>query len=678
MSELLFRPVSSLIKLTKTAGDALNRLKIRSICDLLLHKPHSYIDRVLQPDLSKLEHHQHIVADVVIKDIELPKHRRPTKIYVENNTGSLTLIFFNKIHPYIFSKLRIGSKITIEGKVEFNDFYYQISHPEFIWNSQTKKQLEPIYPLTYGLNNKQLHDYILKAVKIVDDLHISTDGEYASDFANAIKSIHLTNNHEEISKATAFLAKMELLSNQLMLAKIRSGNNAKRGISFSKARKLQDDVLKKIGFTLSEGQDHVIEEIEQDQSSNTRMTRMLQGDVGSGKTLVALMTILNVAEKNIQSALMAPTDLLATQHYNFFSRALSETGIEIALLTSKTRQKQRKEILEKLSNGEIIILIGTHSLFQSKVQFHNLGYIIIDEQHKFGVEQRSELLKKAECPDMLVMTATPIPRSLTMTLFGDMAVSKLTSKPSCRPEITTLIKHSSRSVEIIESIKRKMDNGERVYWICPLIEQQSEEEKLEAERFEAADATSRFLYFKELFGDNVGLVHGKMQADEKDSAMQKFKDGEISMLVSTTVIEVGIDVPEATIIVIENAERFGLAQLHQLRGRVGRGSLPSFCILIYAAASEVARERLNIMKSSNDGFFIAEKDLLLRGGGEILGTKQSGAQEFRFADITQNINLLVQCNEKANSIIKHSSIDKSLELISRIFTRNSENAGSIA
>ncbi|MBP7189776.1 MAG: ATP-dependent DNA helicase RecG [Rickettsiaceae bacterium] len=672
MSELLFKPVSSLIKLTKTAHEALTRLKIRSTSDLLLHKPHSYIDRDLKPNLSNLQPQQHIVTDVIIKDIEMPKNRKPMKIYVENNTGSITLVFFNKIHPYIFSKLRIGTKITIEGKVEFNDFYYQIAHPEFIWNPQTKKELEPIYPLTYGLNNKQLHDYILRAILLIDNLPMNASGEYGENFVKAMKMIHSPNNHEEISRATAFLAEVELLSNQLMLAKARKENNARRGISFPKAENLQNAALQKIGFTLSNGQRHVIDEIEEDQSSSTRMTRMLQGDVGSGKTLVALLTILNVAAKNMQSALMAPTDLLASQHYNFFTKALDGSGIEVALLTSKTKAKQKKEILEKLEAGEILILIGTHSLFQNKVQFNDLGYIIIDEQHKFGVEQRAELLKKAKCPDMLVMTATPIPRSLTMTLFGDMSVSKLTSKPSCRPEIITLLKHSSKSVEIIKSIKRKMDCGERVYWICPLIEQQSEEESLEG-RLEAADSISRFLYFKEVFGDKVGLVHGKMQSDEKDSTMQKFKNGEISMLVSTTVVEVGIDVPEATIIVIENAERFGLAQLHQLRGRVGRGSLSSFCILIYAAASSIARERLNIMKSSTDGFFIAEQDLLLRGGGEILGTKQSGAQEFHFADISHNVNLLVRCNEKANNIIKECIIDKSLEFISRIFTQNLEN-----
>lgn len=659
----LFNPVSSLLTLKPLTIKALARLKIHSISDLLLHKPHNYIEKKLSPDLSRLEHGQYIITTVTIKDIVSPKRRgAPIKIYAENNTGGITLIFFNKIPSFIFARMRLGSQITVEGKAELNDFYYQISHPEFIWNmNATGTNIEPIYPLTYGINNKQLHNYILKAMELLHHLCYNTGSKFIRDLVKALDDTH---SPIALPDATTIqtLAELELLANQLTLAQIRKKQHLERGSSFRKASALQETILAKLGFTLSPGQQTVIAEIEEEQEASIRMTRMLQGDVGSGKTLVALMTILNVANANKQSALMAPTDLLATQHYNFFAKALSEHNIEIALLTSKTKAKDRKIILEKLASGEILILIGTHSLFQDKVQFLNLSYIIIDEQHKFGVEQRLDLLKKAHNPDLLVMTATPIPRSLTMTLFGDMTVSRLTSKPQNRPEITTIVKHTSKTNEVIESLNRKIENGERVYWICPLIE--AAEEKTE---FDSADAISRYMSLKEIFHDQVGLVHGKLSPEAKDEMMQQFKEGKISILVATTVIEVGIDVPEATLIIIENAERFGLAQLHQLRGRVGRGTLPSFCILLYAFASAVSKERLNIMRSSTDGFYISEQDLLLRGGGEILGTKQSGSQDFRFADLGADLNLLVKCNEQASNFIKSGILNPDLDFITKFF-----------
>lgn len=649
----LFKSVKSFLNIKTTTAEALGRLGIETISDLLLHKPHNYLQRTLSADLSRLSAGDRIIAKVTIAEITPRQNRRPMKIYAHNETGGITLVFFNKIPGFILPRLKIGSKITISGKVDFNDFYYQIAHPDFIWNDLTLSPIEPIYPLTYGINNKQIQDYVQKAIDLVDAKIDPALNSTLHEFISAIKIIHSPSNFDDIKRATNILARFELLSNQLALGLIRKRNHLEHGHTFPKASYYQEKVLNNLDFTLSDGQAKILSEIEQDQMHPFRMARMLQGDVGSGKTLVALMTMLNVANQNMQSALMAPTDLLASQHYNFFCKALEGIGIEVALLTSKTKAKDRKEILAKLESGKILFLIGTHSLFQNKVIFNNLGYIIIDEQHKFGVEQRLELLRKAEKPDLLIMTATPIPRSLTMTLFGDMAVSRLMQKPTSRPAITTIVKHSSKISEVIDALNRKIEQDEKIYWVCPLIESLKEEEN----KKNMTDVTSRFAELHKYFGDKVGLIHGKMSAEEKDNAMQEFKGGHLSILVATTVIEVGIDVPEATLIIIENAQLYGLAQLHQLRGRVGRGDKPSFCILLYNFASNIGKERLNIMKSSNDGFYISEKDLILRGGGEILGTKQSGQQDFKFANLAEDMNLLVSCNEKANSMLLSNDYD---------------------
>jgi ATP-dependent DNA helicase RecG len=688
---ILFKPITDIIKIKSHTAAALARLDLYLVRDLLLHKPHNYIAKSLHPDLSALKHGEQIVAEVTIKEIQAPSRRgSPTKIYTENDTGSLTLVFFNKIHPFLFSRLRFGAKIIVTGKAELNDFYYQISHPEIIFDRKIIGDgIEPVYPLTYGVTNKQIHGYILKALGSCDskeqhchsraggnpeltapqahnflDPRLRGDDKLGGDdnmqtLLVALKGIHIPKSQVDAATHIKTIARLELLSNQLSLTNIRKNNCTIRGAAFPKAADLQNQILRKLQFELSPGQVEVIEEIESDQAAEIRMTRMLQGDVGSGKTLVALMTILNVATKGAQSALMAPTDLLAAQHFAFFLKALD--GLcEVALLTGKTKPKERAEILERLASGQILILIGTHALFQTKVIFGNLGYIIIDEQHRFGVEQRLELLNKAQCPDLLVMTATPIPRSLSLTLFGDMAVSRLKSKPQNRPAIITSTTRLSKVDDVIMSLDRKLQKGERVYWVCPLIEQ-SDEKSDDAKDF--ADVLSRWSSLSAQYPGKVGLLHGKLPSEVKDDVMQQFKRGELEILVATTVIEVGIDVPEASLIVIENAERFGLAQLHQLRGRVGRGMVESHCILLYGNAGAVSRQRLEIMRTSNDGFYIAEEDLKLRGGGEILGTKQSGQQEFRFADLATDVDLLVECNKLASKMV----VDEDTEILMRVF-----------
>ncbi len=663
MIDELFLHLDSFLNMKPSTKKAMERLGIQTIADLLLHKPHSYLDVKLSANLSKLNIGDHIIAEVVISEIIQRQRRSPMKIYASNDTGGITLVFFNKIPSFILPRIKVGSKVTISGKVDFNDFYYQIAHPDFLWGNIPKTPIEPIYPLTYGISNKQIQNYIKKVMDLIEIKISRVKSKDFCEFIYALKTIHFPSNIADVKSAEKILAKYELLSNQLSLALLRKSNHTKRGRSFPKASLMQERVLKNLGFNLSSGQKRVILEIEQDQESSLRMSRMLQGDVGSGKTLVALMTILNVASQNMQSSLMAPTDLLASQHYSFFCKALEDSGIEIALLTSKTKAKDRNQILNKLQSGEISILIGTHSLFQDKVVFNNLGYIIIDEQHKFGVEQRAELVKKARAPDLLLMTATPIPRSLTMTLFGDMSVSRLTEKPLSRPSITTILKHSSKISEVIDSVYRILEKGEKIYWVCPLIEESEKDDNKQ----NMTDVLYRFEILHNIFGNKTSLIHGKMTAEAKDMAMRSFKNGETSILVATTVIEVGIDVADATLIIIENAQNYGLAQLHQLRGRVGRGDKPSFCILLYNFASEIGKERLNIMKESTDGFYIAEKDLFLRGSGEILGTKQSGQTQFKFANLVEDMNLLILSNEKANDMILQNNYDDGIKAICNFF-----------
>ena len=429
-----------------------------------------------------------------------------------------------------------------------------------------------------------------------------------------------------------------------------------------------------MGFELTAEQEKVIAEIEHDQRASTQMIRLLQGDVGSGKTLVALLTMVNVALSGAQSTLMAPTDLLANQHYNFFVKALEGTGISLMILTGKTLTKDRKIIMQELENGNIQILIGTHALFQEKINFKDLGYIIIDEQHKFGVEQRLSLINKATHPDVLVMTATPIPRSLTLTIFGDMVISKLTGKPGNRLPIVTKALSIDKIELVIEAINKKIMAQEKIYWVCPLIDQNNKDQMQEELNPDLmiTDVYSRYASLEAIYPGKVGMMHGKMSADQKDIEMQKFKSGESQILVSTTVIEVGIDVPEATLIIIENAEQFGLAQIHQLRGRVGRGSLQSYCIMLYnfRKLSQVARKRIEIMKNSTDGFYIAEQDLILRGSGEIIGTRQSGEPQFFFADLARDLDILVQANKLAKDTPDSQLVDFQIKL----FARNSEQA----
>ncbi|MCX4079998.1 ATP-dependent DNA helicase RecG [Rickettsia rhipicephali] len=683
LDKFLFSSVKTFINIREDTVSALKRLGINNIRDLLFYLPVSYQNKILSPNLTEVRDGDIIQTEIVVESINLPKKSsQPLKITASNDTGSLLLVFFHKPPPFIFNKLQVGTSHIISGKVQFFDHYLQISHPEFIVNPKLAKEIEPIYSLTYLLSNKQLYSYIIKAIEIFEEKCKSIEDKEVKDYLDIIlqnlQMLHVFRHCEEAcmptkqssnvklinsrlpqpllkglcnddlyTNAKKQLAAKELIANQISLLNVRTQISRRQGNIYPKAVSIQANILNELGFELTSYQKQVIEEIECDQSDKIEMMRLLQGDVGSGKTLVALLTMVNVVVTGFQATLMAPTDLLANQHYEFFVKALKNTNIRVGLLTGKILGAARKNIMIQLDNDEIDILVGTHALFQEKVSFKKLGYIVIDEQHRFGVQQRLNLINKGVNPDVLVMTATPIPRSLALTMFGDMTISKLMGKPKSRLPIATNTMSVNKIEHIIAAINKKLIAGERVYWICPLIEQ-GEKETPEEDSL-LMDVMNRFNSIDNIYQGYTGIIHGKMKNEQKDQIMKQFKEGEIKILVATTVIEVGIDIPAATLIIIENAEQFGLAQLHQLRGRVGRSSLQSYCILLYnpKRLRKVARGRFEIMKQTNDGFYIAEQDLKLRGSGEILGVKQSGEIEFFFADLVDDYDLLLKAHKFA-------------------------------
>lgn len=701
---IFFEPVDSIIFMYEGTSNALKRLDIFCLRDLLFYKPYSYNIMDNSANLATLPEGALIQAEVTIKQIAFSASGGyPIKVYATNSTGGVFLVFFNKIPEFIYNQLKIGTSCIILGKVQYFLGEPQISHPDFIFTKELLPPVEPIYHLTYGMHNRQLYSYILKGIKALEkelekgvaakinmqlpcndlkeyyDSIFMNEEKYMIELLSDIKNLHMITQEtdpiiieHDFTEANINLSAKELFANQIALKSLRQNEQKTLGRKFTTAKKLKEKILNNLGFRLTNAQRQAIKEIEEDQESDIQMMRLLQGDVGSGKTLVALLTMANVVNNGVQTALMAPTDLLSTQHYQFFKTALADTGLNIALLTGKTKDKRK--IKEHIESGQADILIGTHALFQEDINFKDLGYIIIDEQHRFGVQQRMKLINKASHPDVLVMTATPIPRSLTLTMFGDMSTSMLKEKPKNRLSVVTKSVTISKKKELIESLRKKIDSGEKIYWICPLVEQS--EVNTEAEKtFTYSDVATCFAEIEKLYPGKVGILHGKIKAAEKDATMQKFKDGTIMILVATTVVEVGIDVPDATLIIIENAEKFGLAQLHQLRGRVGRGTLQSHCILMYnpRRLTEFAKKRLEIMKKSQDGFYIAEQDLILRGGGEILGTKQSGEPELLFADLARDTETLIKANDFAEKILDILKTDTScadfIKLQTKIFAK---------
>ncbi|HJD56277.1 MAG TPA: DEAD/DEAH box helicase, partial [Rickettsia endosymbiont of Pyrocoelia pectoralis] len=502
LEKFLFSPVKAFINIREDTVSALKRLGISTIRDLLFYSPISYQNKILSPNLTEVRDGEIIQTEIIIESVNLPsKSYQPLRITASNDTGSLLLVFFHKPPPFIFNKLKVGTKHIISGKVQFFDHYLQISHPEFITNPKLSKEIEPIYSLTYLLSNKQLYAYIVKVMGIFEEkckgIEDKEIRDYLGEVLQDLRGVHVLLSPREVVTGSSKskmdtvdeprydtesvkqkLAAKELIANQISLFNLRKEIAGKQGNIYPKASEIQENILSELGFELTSYQKQAIEEIERDQNSKIEMMRLLQGDVGSGKTLVALLTIVNTVKAGFQATLMAPTDLLANQHYEFFVKALKNTNIRIALLTGKILGSVRKNIMHQLENGEIDILIGTHALFQEKVNFQKLGYIVIDEQHRFGVQQRLNLINKGVNPDVLIMTATPIPRSLALTMFGDMTVSKIEGKPKNRLPIATNTMSVNRIEHIIEAINKKLVAGERVYWICPLIEQGDKENPL--------------------------------------------------------------------------------------------------------------------------------------------------------------------------------------------------------
>ena len=662
MRPSILYPLFSSIDSLKGIGAKYQKL-LKNLCgdkviDVLFHLPYNVVDRTYTSYLSNAINNKIWTGIVTITEHTPPQTKKhPYRVYCTDGTSELVLIFFKVYKDSIEKNYPIGEKRAISGKLEYFNGMWQMSHPDFVLPEDRLKDilcLEAVYPLTAGITNKMMSKLAKDALNRLPKFsewqskENFYDLEYIS-FNDAIKKVHSPKTIDDLSPNSIIrrrLAYDEILSNQLALAFIRKKVNEQKGRSFIGTGILYQKIISSLPFSLTNAQKRVLSEISDDQEKPYKMLRLLQGDVGSGKTIVAFLSMLKVIENNAQTALMAPTEILAKQHYETINKLCENTNITVELLTGKLRPKQKKEIYDKLENGEINILIGTHALFTEAVVFKDLGYVVIDEQHRFGVNQRLSLSSKGKMCDVLVMTATPIPRSLLLTAYGDMDYSKIDELPSGRKPTKTVVMNIDKVPDVITRLKTKLDKNERAYWVCPLVE--------ESEKQDLSAATERFEMLKKYFGDKVALVHGKMKEKEKDAVMDEFKNGKKTLLVATTIIEVGVNVPEATLMIIEHAERFGLAQLHQLRGRIKRGNNEGVCMLMYSyPISNISKERLNIMKQTEDGFYIAEKDLELRGGGEILGTRQSGFTEFKLADMAYHQDLLIKARDDVVSILKN-------------------------
>jgi len=627
------------------------------LVDLMFDLPTGLIDRSYRPQLAEAELGRIVTVNVNVLSHKPSRDRRqPYRVIVSDDTSLLELAFFHAHTDYLKRQLPEGSRRIVSGKLERFRDTLQMTHPDHIVAPEDDSGLtlhEPVYALTEGLTLKLLAKAIRGALDKVVPLPEWDDpaffkGQGWSAWNVSLLAAHAPQSEADLSPETPArkrLAYDELLANQLALLLIRRQmRQAKKGRALIGDGSLKARAIAALPFALTAPQLQAIAEIEADIVAPTRMLRLLQGDVGAGKTVVAFLALLNAVEANAQGAFMAPTEILARQHMASLEPYAKATGIRLGLLTGRERAT-RETTLAALAAGEIDILIGTHALFTEDVEFADLGLAVIDEQHKFGVHQRMLLQGKGGRPvDVLVMTATPIPRTLALTAYGDMDVSRLTGRPPGRQPIATRTLSAERLDEVIEHLRKATATGARAYWVCPLVE--------ESEFIDLAAAEDRAAMLKRVLGPKIGLVHGKMKGADRDAEMARFKAGETQILVATTVIEVGVDVPEATIMVVEHAERFGLAQLHQLRGRVGRGSGKSSCLLIYhGPLGETAKARLNTMRETDDGFVIAEKDLELRGAGELLGTRQSGMVEFRVADLAVHGELLAAARDDAQLVL---------------------------
>ncbi len=652
----LFAPVTTLPGVGPRIGALIEKMAGAHVVDLCWHLPTGLIDRRFAPKVADAPAGAIATLTVRVDQHLTPRNPRlPYKVRCSDETGALDLVFFHAQTDYLQKVLPVGEVRVVSGKVEHFRNEVQITHPDHIASLEEVDRLravEPVYRLTAGLTPKTLAKAVRAALARAPELGEWLDEAFRKkqkwgSWRAALMEAHAPEELKALearAKARERLAYDELLANQLALALVRAHVRRQAGRGIRGDGRLRARAVAALPFDLTPSQARALDEITAEMAAPQRMLRLLQGDVGSGKTVVALLAMLTAVEAGHQVALMAPTEILVRQHFATIEPLAGAAGVSVALITGRDRGKARRRSLDRIKAGEIDIAVGTHALIQDDVAFRDLALAVVDEQHRFGVQQRLKLAAKGRGTDVLVMTATPIPRTLTLTTYGDLDVSRLTEKPAGRQPVDTRTISLSRLGEVVAAVDRAVQQGARVYWVCPLVE--------ESEAMDLAAAEERFTQLSSRFPGCVGLVHGRMKGAEKDAAMADFTEGRIKILVSTTVIEVGIDVPEATVMTIEHAERFGLAQLHQLRGRIGRGTAASSCLLLYASPlTETARARLKILRATDDGFRIAEEDLRLRGAGELLGTRQSGLPEFRLADLAVHGELLAAARDDARLIL---------------------------
>ena len=662
----LFAPVTSLTgvgpKQDKLFRYLLDRDTTPRLVDLLLHLPTNVIDRRTRPKIRDA-----VPGTVVTLEVTIDRHRpappgrsrAPHLVYASDETGDVVLTYFRAKPDYIEKLLPKGETRYVSGTAQMFDGTLQIVHPDRVVDEEglaKLPQIDTVYPLTEGLAIGSIRRAMTQALAKLPDLPewISPDVLRRCSFPPlgvALHHVHEPSELTDILPQNSFWSRLafdELLAGQLALALVRAQLRRPAGVRNAGDGRLRHKIIDALPYALTNSQQDAAKAIADDLNQPVRMLRLLQGDVGSGKTVVALLAAAAVAETGKQTALMAPTEILARQHIKTITPLAERAGMKVAILTGREKGKERREIIEGLANGEIDLLVGTHALIQDDVIFKSLALAVVDEQHRFGVRERLALTEKGDAVDVLVLSATPIPRTLVLTYFGDMDISELREKPAGRQPIDTRAVPKSRVKEIVDGLERALEAGKRTYWICPLVEETESEDHAHL-----TNATKRFETLQKRFGDRVGLVHGQMKGTEKDRVMAQFAAGEIQLLVATTVVEVGVDVPAATIMVIENAERFGLAQLHQLRGRIGRGSEASTCILLYhEPLSEMSTARLKVIRETTDGFRIAEEDLRLRGEGEVLGTRQSGLPGYRIARPEVHAQLIAQARDEAVRIMQ--------------------------
>ena len=659
--EILF-PLFAAVRVLPGVGPQsvtlIERLAGPHVVDLLWHLPTRLVDRRFAPKIAEAPDGRIATITVTVDQHRPPpahNRRVPYKIRCRDETGFLHLVFFHARPDYLRRLLPEGQTRVVSGTVEHFGDEKQMTHPDFVVpvaELATMKTVQPSYPLTTGLSPKLLGRAIEAAVERAPVLPEWLDPAYLARqgwpaWHDAVVAAHRPQEDPDLAPTAPVrrrLAFDELLATQLAVALVRAQTRKQRGRPLVGDGRLRAAVTAALPFALTAGQRQALAEIDADMAAEHRMLRLLQGDVGSGKTVVALLAMLSAVEAGSQAALMAPTDLLARQHHGTIAPLAAAAGIDVALLTGR-RGKDRAALLARVADGSAALVVGTHALFQEDVSFRDLAMAVIDEQHRFGVHQRMGLAEKGKAVDVLVMTATPIPRTLMLAAYGDLDSSRLTEKPAGRQPVDTRTVPLDRQDEVVAAVGRALTAGAKAYWVCPLVQ--------ESEAVDLAAATERHAELKARFGDRVGLVHGALKPAERDAVMARFAGTGVDLLVATTVVEVGVDVPAATVMVIEHAERFGLAQLHQLRGRIGRGEAASTCLLLYAPGlGETARARLQILRETNDGFRIAEEDLRLRGAGEVLGTRQSGLPAFRLADLAEHADLLGAAQDDARLIVE--------------------------